>query len=132
MKKPLECAFCSEQESVRRLFFDCVVAKHMWFDVALLFQISIHDFESLARHWIRHKTMAVFNLVPAAVLWGLWKCCNDIVFNNVLWINIKHVWGHVLRNIKGWMTLLAEPAWEQLALELAKILELIRRPLLLQ
>ena len=32
--KPLECVFCLEHESCSHLFFDCIVAKHLWAPVA--------------------------------------------------------------------------------------------------
>ncbi|PNT67713.1 hypothetical protein BRADI_3g30775v3 [Brachypodium distachyon] len=65
------CVFCTEHESIKHLFFDCVVARNIWADIASMFNIVVVDFESLARHWINHKTMAVFNLVSAAALLGL-------------------------------------------------------------
>lgn len=112
MVKHLDRVLCKELESVSHLFFECVVDRCIWSDIAIMFNVTVLDFESLARHWINHKTMSVFNLLSAAVLWGLWEweCRNDIVFNNVLWINIKQVWGKVLRNIKSWKVLLPEHA----------------------
>lgn len=41
-KKPY-CLFCSEQESIQHLFFDCVVAKKTWKHVSAFFGLPLGD-----------------------------------------------------------------------------------------
>jgi hypothetical protein len=42
--KPQECSFCKEIESVKHLFFDCIVSKLMWDDIFEVFNIRVTDF----------------------------------------------------------------------------------------
>lgn len=44
LKKPLECVFCKEPESVHHLFFECVVAKVFWNKFTNLFGITISQY----------------------------------------------------------------------------------------
>lgn len=70
--KPLDCAFCPENESINHLFFDCIVAKCLWAELADMFKIDIGaNFESFAKYWISSKKHAVQNSVIAAVVWCL-------------------------------------------------------------
>ena len=55
--KPLDCVFCSEQETNTHLFFECIVARLVWREVEVLFGISITNFESIARWWICEKKL---------------------------------------------------------------------------
>lgn len=68
MGKPTDCVFCAQKESINHLFFECAVAQCVWAEFNSMFQQHISDFVSLAGHWVNHKTMAVLNLMSAAVL----------------------------------------------------------------
>jgi hypothetical protein len=48
------------------------------------------------------KRFLHFNLVSSAVLWALQINRNNLVFNNVVWLNIKNVWRLVLSFLKDW------------------------------
>jgi hypothetical protein len=56
LNKPEDCLFCSEQESIQHLFFDCVVASNTWSLIAEFFHIRIgSNYESAARFWVSNK-----------------------------------------------------------------------------
>lgn len=87
----LECVHCTEIESVYHLFFECVVAKLVRLEVEELFNISVHNFESVARLWLCDKKYLQLNVISSAVLWGLWNMRNSVVFNRCTWISEKQV-----------------------------------------
>lgn len=102
MPKPLECDLCKEIESVRHLFFDCIVARLLWEDVFEVFDIHVINFESIASKWLCNKRFLHFNVVTAAILWGVWNNRNNIVFNRVTWINMKQVRNLILLYPRNW------------------------------
>lgn len=54
--KPLDCVYCTEDESVFHLFFDCTVARILWSYIRVYFNTAIgSDYESVARYWISNK-----------------------------------------------------------------------------
>ena len=70
--KPLDCVYCLEQESCSHLFFECIVAKHLWAHIEEYFSSQIgSSFKSVARFWIATKKCSVLNTVSSAVLWCL-------------------------------------------------------------
>jgi hypothetical protein len=62
----------------------------------------VNDFESIASKWLSNKRFLHFNLVASAVLWALEINRNNLVFNNVVWLNIKNGWRLVLSFLKDW------------------------------
>jgi hypothetical protein len=68
IQKPLVCELCSELESVKHLFFDCLVSRLLWSVVQEIFDIEIADYLSLASKWICNKKLEQFNVVSSAVM----------------------------------------------------------------
>jgi hypothetical protein len=63
------CIFCTEYELVSHLFYECCVARIMWGVVAKLTnRPEIVDFESMAKLWIRDKTLKIMNVLTTAVI----------------------------------------------------------------
>ena len=58
--QPLDCVFCSEQETNTHLFFECIVARLVWREVEDLFGISTTNFESIGRWWLCKKKLLAF------------------------------------------------------------------------
>lgn len=100
--KPLECVYCKEIESVYHLFFECIVAKLIWAEVGTLFQVSVHNFESIAKHWLCNKRFLHLNVVTSSVLWELWNFRNTVVFNRCSRIYMKQVLGLVSHYLRDW------------------------------
>lgn len=107
--KPLDCVYCTEDESVTHLFFDCVVAKNLWPLVKDYFKLPVGgSFESIARYWVSNKKNSALNTVCSAILWCLWKYRNSMIFINTKWISVIQVWRLVLRTIRHWAILSPE------------------------
>jgi hypothetical protein len=100
------CLFCLESESVHHLFFDCIVASQVWFDVSEVigFQIG-QDFESVAERWLCNKKYGLVNMVSSAVCWSLWKVRNSLCFQDAGWLGMKQVWFRVISMLKCWRVL---------------------------
>lgn len=97
----MNCASCSENESINHLFFDCVVDKCIWAEMSDLFQVHIGpDFQSIANFWISSKKHAVSNSFIAAALWCLWKCRTEIIFQRKCWLSMRQIWRKVFTYTK--------------------------------
>ena len=58
------CLFCSEQETVCHLFFDCVVAKQLWSYISECFGFNVGmNFESIGSMWLSRKKFIVHNIL---------------------------------------------------------------------
>jgi hypothetical protein len=64
------CMFCADIESITHLFYECCVAKCMWFEVVeITNRAKVVDFESMARLWIRDNKLKDVNVFYTAVIW---------------------------------------------------------------
>ena len=82
------CCFCSSAETIQHLFFDCHVAKSVWY--ALFFTFGIQppvNFAHLLGSWLAgftpnlRKPMLVRGV---ACCWAIWLTRNDAVFSKTL------------------------------------------------
>jgi hypothetical protein len=66
------CVFCSDEESINHLFFECVVSKQAWVVVSEVvgFQMGA-NYESMAKCWLCNKKYVVINMLSSAVCWSL-------------------------------------------------------------
>jgi hypothetical protein len=56
--KPKQCCFCSEDESVMHLFFQCVVVKVIWKLVGSIIRCEIgSDYLSVTSGWIKKEML---------------------------------------------------------------------------
>ena len=128
--KPLDCVFCSEQETNTHLFFECIVAKNIWSFVADHFQVRMGiGYESVARFWVSNRKNSALNIVSSAVLWCLWKYRNSIIFNNTFWTSILQVWRLILRTLKFWAVLAPENGKARLEIFLTALTTFLLQPL---
>jgi hypothetical protein len=103
MGKPTQCEFCGEPESITHLFFDCIVAREIWTSVSMFLKVQIGTtYESIARFWPANKNHSAMNTICAAVLWGIWKNRNAMIFDGQTWLCIKQVWWLILKAVKKW------------------------------
>ena len=100
--KPLECELCKEIESVKHLFFECLISRQLWDIVAEVFDINVTNFETIAAKWLCNKKFLQFIVVSSAILWGIWNNRNSLVFNQTSWINMKQVWRLIVGYLKIW------------------------------
>ena len=84
---PTRCSFCDRDETIKHLFFDCPLAKVLWQTVHIAFSINPpNSVYALFGTWLngiepnlaRHIRVGV-----CALLWTIWTCRNDLVFNRI-------------------------------------------------
>ena len=77
--------FCDSDESVDHLFIKCPFAKLIWRVVHFTFNISPPaNVKNLFGNWLNSidkKTKARIRVGVCALLWAIWNCRNDVVFN---------------------------------------------------
>ena len=79
------CVFCSSNETIQHLFFDCHFAKFMWRAVQFAFGVNnpfsvdhmFHDW----LHGVPIKTKRMYLVGASALCWALWLSQNDTVFD---------------------------------------------------
>jgi len=82
----VRCLFCSEDESIHHLFFDCVVSRQIWYLISECLGVNIGaNFISIGIMWLSNKRFLVHNVITSATLWGLWKLRNELCFQNTPW-----------------------------------------------
>jgi hypothetical protein len=82
LNKHETCVFCSCNESVQHLFFDCIVAKLIWNELADFFGKPIGaNLDFIAHYWVANKSIFALNSICIVVLWFIWRLGNDIIFN---------------------------------------------------
>lgn len=117
------CVFCSEAESIKHLFFDCIVSRQIWEVVADVLHIHIPcSFESLLSFWKINKKFAAVNIFTTATLWGLWRIRNDFVFQGRRWRSMKCVIGLVGSLVRQWK-ILCPDAQASLLLDCLRLLD---------
>jgi hypothetical protein len=79
-----KCCFCDKEESIQHLFFECPMARLMWFGVSTAFGfVQPNSVEHLFGPWINSfppKLRKQIMIGVAAMCWALWLCRNDVVF----------------------------------------------------
>jgi hypothetical protein len=81
MSKSEQCCFYSENESIRHLFFECVVARVMWsYTSAFLgWEVGV-DYFSVASKWIHKVKICYANVISSAMLRAIWLMRNVMIF----------------------------------------------------
>ena len=79
------CCFCSSDETIQHLFFDCHVAKFLWRVVHYTFDLSppqsiTHLFGNCLRS-VGTKLKRKLLTGASALCWAIWLSRNDIVFD---------------------------------------------------
>lgn len=100
------CLFCTEPETVNHLFFECVVSRLMFHEVADIIQKpEITSYEQMATYWLCNERNGVVNMITTALIWTIWKFRNDLLFHHHVWMNIQVLWRKSLRLLKRWQPL---------------------------
>jgi hypothetical protein len=87
------CLFCGEEESIKHLFFDCVVAKKIWEEISEILGFEIgRDYEAVAKCWLCNKRFGAVNVVTSTICWCICKVRNLLCFQDVAWLGMKMVW----------------------------------------
>jgi hypothetical protein len=78
--------FCSQDETIKHLFFHCNFARSIWSIIqaaSCLYQpTSTTNMFGNWVHGIDYKYRTLLRVGAMALVWSLWLCRNDKVFNN--------------------------------------------------
>ena len=79
------CSFCSSLETIKHLFFDCIVAKALWRMVHWVFGLRpprniAHMFGGWSKLGQQKHNLLLLT-GAAALCWVIWLTRNDLVFN---------------------------------------------------
>jgi hypothetical protein len=129
MSKPEECCFCNEKETIKHLFFECVVAKTIWRYTSEFvgWEIGV-DYFSVASKWIHKEKFYSANVISYAVLKAIWLTRNDFVFNKQDWRDVKGVLRKILKLSLEWKILGKEQNMEMMMSWCSFLEKLIREP----
>jgi hypothetical protein len=81
-----KCVFCNHDETIKHLFFHCCFARSIWSIIQI--GSSLYPPRSVANifgNWLNgvdHKYKMLIRMGAMAVIWSLWLCRNDKVFDN--------------------------------------------------
>jgi hypothetical protein len=77
------CCFCHKDETIQHLFFDCPLARSIWSIIQVSTNIYLpHSVSNMFGTWGLDKDVKSLVLAgAAAICWAIWRCRNDIVFD---------------------------------------------------
>ena len=76
-----KCVFCTHDETIKHLFFQCKVARSIW--SAIQIASNLYPPRSVANifgnwlHGVDSKERTIIRVAALAVIWSLWLCRND-------------------------------------------------------
>ena len=107
-----KCVFCDSEESIDHLFFTWPFAHLLWTIVQYTFNITPPiNSTDMFENWlngVEKKLKAQIRVGTCALLWSIWKCRNDIVFNKGGYPNFLQVVRMVTYWIYEWAFLAPE------------------------
>jgi hypothetical protein len=84
-KGSTKCCFCNHNETIQHLFFDCHVARFVWSTLFITFGINPpNNVANMFGIWLKGLQSRLKHQIfigIAALLWAMWICRNDVVFN---------------------------------------------------
>ena len=103
-----KCSFCTQDETIKHLFFQCKIARSIWSIIQIA--SNVYPPTSVANifgHWLdgvsnRFKTL--LRVGAYALLWSLWLCRNNLVFNNINSSALQVIF-HCTHSLRMWSTL---------------------------
>jgi hypothetical protein len=108
----MKCAFCDSSESINHLFFDCPFAKLIWRVIQFTFNIvPPTNVTNMSGNWLNEVDKVSKSRIRigfCALMWAIWNCRNDIVFNKSTNSNFLQVTRMVSHWIHEWSLLLPE------------------------
>jgi hypothetical protein len=130
LNKPVQCCFCSEDESISHLFFECVVAKTIWKMMSEILGFEVGgDYLSVASKWIHKNKCYGVNIFTSAVLRAIWLTRNRMIFDKQVWLGVNVVLRKFLFLIMEWRIIFKEDKMQEMMLRWSSLEELIQAPL---
>jgi hypothetical protein len=81
-----KCVFCHQDETIKHLFFQCQFARSIWSIIQI--GSTLYPPRSVANifgNWlngVEHRFKILIRVGALAIIWSLWLCRNDKVFND--------------------------------------------------
>ena len=111
-------SFCDHDESIKHLFLDCPLTKILWRTVHIAFNITpSNTINTLFETWldgIDSETARHIRVGVCALLWAVWNCRNDLVFNRTTNIHFLQVIFQAIALIRMWSLLTPTEARERM------------------
>lgn len=105
-----KCVFCGEQEMVEHLFIQCPLAKLIWRTINFAFDLPPPtNVSNMFGNWldgVDRKSKARIRIGVSALCWSIWRCRNDIIFNNKPNFNFLQVIHMMTHWVQSWAPLL--------------------------
>jgi hypothetical protein len=80
------CVFCSQDETIKHLFFHCNFARSIWSVIQAAFGLYTPTIiTNIFRNWLHgidYKYMILLRVGAMTLIWLLWLCRNDKKFND--------------------------------------------------
>ena len=109
-----------QYETIKHLFLDCLPAKLLWRSIHMAFNItspnSIHTLFGTWLNGVESNTARHIWIGVCALLWAIWKCRNDMVFNRKNHINLLRVIYRATTWIHTWLLFTPAEASEPLVI----------------
>jgi hypothetical protein len=107
-----KCCFCGAQESIEHLFISCLFAKLVWRMVFFAFDLPPpSNITNMFGNWLNgvdKKAKDRIRIGVSALCWSIWRCRNNIVFNNSTTFNIMQVIHMIVHWVQMWALLLPQ------------------------
>jgi hypothetical protein len=105
-----KCVFCDSQETIDHLFITCPFARLVWRVVHFTFNIPPPaNVTNMFGNWLNgvdKKTKVRIRVGVCALVWAIWNCRNDVVFNRAVTPNFLQVFHRASSWIHMWSYLL--------------------------
>jgi hypothetical protein len=103
------CCFCDQDETIKHLFLDCPLATLLWRSIRIASNItppnSIHTLFGTWLNGVEPNTARHIRIGVCALLWVIWNCGNDMVFNRQTRIIFLQVIYRATAWIRAWSLL---------------------------
>jgi hypothetical protein len=107
-----KCCFCGEQETVEHLFLSCPFAKIIWRIIHFTYSLPPPtNITNMFSNWLNgvDKTYkSRIRVGVSALCWSIWRCRNNVVFNNSKSFNVLQVIHMIIHWMQQWALLLPQ------------------------
>jgi hypothetical protein len=114
-----KCVFCGEQETVEHLFLSCPFAKLIWRTVNFTNNLPPPtNITNMFGNWLNgvdKQSKVLIRIGVSALCWSIWRCRNDIIFNNKKNFNFLQVIFSMVHWIQLWALLSSQEQQDVMA-----------------
>ena len=116
--------------SIAHLFISCKLALLIWRVVHFTFNISaLANVTNLFGNWLKgvpKETKAHIRIEVCAILWEIWNCRNDVVFNKSVNANFLQVMDRATYWINLWSFLLLVDQQDSMDIRFTRLMAVVR------